>query len=207
MGAYHTISSLICFSVIFTVSAAFDSSEVRLLEDQNGALKRQAAAYWSYFNDDDALGDASAVKRSQYAAATSPIIRFGKRSPQYTFGNSMTRHARTQTNMMDSPLIRFGKRSPSTAPLIRFGKRLPNDPGAPLIRFGKRAFQNSAPHIRFGKRSDSNNLLATDPLTSSEEQLLDSVDPEVAADYLYSRFNRNRRPNPVELEDTMLRFG
>lgn len=81
--------------------------------------------------------------------------------------------------MMDSPLIRFGKRSPSTAPLIRFGKRLPNDPGAPLIRFGKRAFQNSAPHIRFGKRSDSNNLLATDPLTSSEEQLLDSVDPEV----------------------------
>ncbi|KAI1704132.1 hypothetical protein DdX_14496 [Ditylenchus destructor] len=86
MGAYHTISSLICFSVIFTVSAAFDSSEVRLLEDQNGgSIKLQAVAYWCYFNN---YFNASATKHTQYTAVTSPIIRFGKRSPQYTFGNT-----------------------------------------------------------------------------------------------------------------------
>jgi len=181
--------------VVVTIVSAFDSSEIRLLEDQNGG-KRQAT-YWSYFSN----SPDGTVKRSQQYAATSPIIRFGKRASASQFNGGMARQSRTQQQMMD-PIIRFGKRSPNTAPLIRFGKRLPNDPSAPLIRFGKRASVSnlvpSAPHIRFGKRD-------AEPLTSSEE-IMGYWEPS-AADYLYSRFNRNRRPNPVDFEDTMLRFG
>jgi len=188
--------SLVLFAlVVVAIGSAFDSSEIRLLEDQNGG-KRQAT-YWSYFSN----GPDGAVKRSQQYAATSPIIRFGKRSSALGFNGGMARQARTQQHMMD-PIIRFGKRTPSTAPLIRFGKRHPNNPSAPLIRFGKRSISSlasSAPHIRFGKRD------AEPDLTSSEE-IMGFYEPS-AADYLYSRFNRNRRPNPVDFEDTMLRFG
>lgn len=68
----------------------------------------------------------------------------------------------------------------------------------PLIRFGKRAtHMRSAPLIRFGKR-DGDGMQWT-WVTASEEGN--------GGQKRYARFSRNRRPNPVEEEDTMLRFG
>uniref|UniRef100_A0A915E401 Uncharacterized protein n=1 Tax=Ditylenchus dipsaci TaxID=166011 RepID=A0A915E401_9BILA len=136
-------------------------------------------SYWNYFTTSD--NNDGLMKRSQQPyAANTPLIRFGKRSPPAQFGG-MSRQARTQQHMMD-PIIRFGKRTPSTAPLIRLENRAGGN------------FAGSAPHIRFGKRSK-------EPLTSSEE-IMGYWEP-TAADYLYSRINRNTRLNPVDFEDTM----
>ncbi|KAH7730604.1 CRE-FLP-13 protein [Aphelenchoides avenae] len=145
---FHHIIVLAAASV--TLTWAFDSSEIRLLENQ---FEKRSGRYNLYQIPDDELAE---EKRSAYS---SPLIRFGKRSPSEA---QWTRDARN--SMMGSPLIRFGKRSPDAMPLIRFGRspaapliRFGRSPAAaPLIRFGKRA-PYSAPHIRFGKRSEDDN--------------------------------------------------
>jgi hypothetical protein len=157
MVSLHSISVLlVVLSAAWTW--AFDSSEIRLLENQ---YEKRSPRFSLYdFPMDDEM--ATEQKRSSYA---SPLIRFGKRA---SGSSQWTRDVRNVspyphlTNhldaffqaMMGSPLIRFGKRS-MAMPIIRFGKR---PSAAPLIRFGKRA-PYSAPHIRFGKRSDDGNAV------------------------------------------------
>jgi hypothetical protein len=141
MVSLHSISVLlVVLSAAWTW--AFDSSEIRLLENQ---YEKRSPRFSLYdFPMDDEM--ATEQKRSSYA---SPLIRFGKRA---SGSSQWTRDVRNA--MMGSPLIRFGKRS-MAMPIIRFGKR---PSAAPLIRFGKRA-PYSAPHIRFGKRSDDGNAV------------------------------------------------
>jgi len=82
----------------------------------------------------------------------------------------------------DSLAPRSLRMSLQDQPLIRFGKRTPHARNAPLIRFGKR---------------DGGDGMSQQPQwawVGEEGQR-------------YARFSRNRRPNPVEEEDTMLRFG
>nr|CDJ83024.1 FMRFamide-related peptide domain containing protein [Haemonchus contortus] len=107
-----------------SLAVAYDSSELRMLEDEYAMDKRV---------------DTLSRESRSFEENASPLIRFGKRdlsgAPLIRFGRAPEAH----------PLIRFGKRAPDSAPLIRFGR----DPEAsPLIRFGKRS--PAAPLIRFG---------------------------------------------------------
>uniref|UniRef100_A0AC34F9D3 Uncharacterized protein n=1 Tax=Panagrolaimus sp. ES5 TaxID=591445 RepID=A0AC34F9D3_9BILA len=130
---------IVAFLCFLTISSAFDSSEIRMLEEEYD--KRNPLRYM-----DEIIGESE--KR---ARLDNPLIRFGKRS---AYG--MEREIRNAMQM--DPLIRFGKRaSYNGAPLIRFGKRAPYD-GAPLIRFGKRP--DTAPLIRFGKRASPSSMLS-----------------------------------------------
>ncbi|CAJ0569769.1 unnamed protein product, partial [Mesorhabditis spiculigera] len=116
-------------------AAPFDSTEIRMLEDETDYMKRAAPL----------------IRFGKRSPSTGPLIRFGKRSsaPLIRFGRSpdtspLIRFGRSAP---EGPLIRFG-RAPSTGPLIRFGKRSPT---GPLIRFGRAP--EMGPLIRFGKRS------------------------------------------------------
>ncbi|WKY05047.1 hypothetical protein Q1695_005787 [Nippostrongylus brasiliensis] len=106
------------------LAAAFDSSELRMLEDEYAVEKRSAASSQS-------------LPRDSFDESGSPLMGFGKRDP----GAPLIRFGRAPEAQ---PLIRFGKRTPEGAPLIRFGR---DAEASPLIRFGKR----SAPLIRFGR--------------------------------------------------------
>ncbi|KAE9554662.1 hypothetical protein FO519_002149 [Halicephalobus sp. NKZ332] len=166
----------LCF---LSVSAAFDSSEIRLLEEEYGKRNQMSPMFNDFY--------AETQKRGRL---DDPLIRFGKRS------DNVQREIR---NSMD-PLIRFGKRaSMDSAPLIRFGRA--NLDSAPLIRFGKRAME-SAPLIRFGKRPD------TAPLIRFGKRAMDSAPlirfgKRTSEDSFYTSRNR---PSPID-QDVMLRFG
>ena len=114
-----------------TIVSAFDSTEIRMLEDE---LPNADNRIYSRFED----------KRSDDTAGM-PLIRFGKRAAQ-----PLIRFGRTP---QASPIIRFGKRaSPAGSPLIRFGRSA----GSPLIRFGRSA---GSPLIRFGRTPSASPLI------------------------------------------------
>uniref|UniRef100_A0A1I8AGM7 FMRFamide-related neuropeptide n=1 Tax=Steinernema glaseri TaxID=37863 RepID=A0A1I8AGM7_9BILA len=118
------------------VALAFESSEIRLLDDEYD--KRGGAGFFG-FADDVPI----AIERRD-GRLQNPLIRFGKRDADVE--DDFPRTIRNDISL--DPLIRFGKRSTLNTPLIRFGKR-PDT--MPLIRFGKRT-PSTAPLIRFGKR-------------------------------------------------------
>ncbi|ETN83011.1 hypothetical protein NECAME_07603 [Necator americanus] len=113
--------------LIVGVAAAFDSSEIRMLEDGYHVEKRAAPIHLPR-------------EERSFDENAGPLIRFGKRDSQ---GAPLIRFGRAPEAQ---PLIRFGKRSPDSAPLIRFGR---DSEAQPLIRFGKRS--PAAPFIRFGR--------------------------------------------------------
>ncbi|CAD6198148.1 unnamed protein product [Caenorhabditis auriculariae] len=117
-------SSLAVFSALVVFAQAFDSSEIRMLEDE---YEGKGSPMFHY---------RELPKRDM----GSPLIRFGRSAP----GAPLIRFGRAPEAQ---PLIRFGKRSDDGVPLIRFG-RAPE--AQPLIRFGKRA-ADGAPLIRFGR--------------------------------------------------------
>ncbi|KAL6740157.1 hypothetical protein Aduo_013542 [Ancylostoma duodenale] len=110
------------------IAAAFDSSEMRMLEDEYAVEKRS---------------EPFRLPREgrSYDETAGPLIRFGKRDME---GAPLIRFGRTPDAQ---PLIRFGKRTPDGAPLIRFGR---NPEAQPLIRFGKRS--QGAPLISISER-------------------------------------------------------
>uniref|UniRef100_A0AC34RII5 Uncharacterized protein n=1 Tax=Panagrolaimus sp. JU765 TaxID=591449 RepID=A0AC34RII5_9BILA len=121
---------------------AFDSSEIRMIEDEynkRGPLNR-------FLND-------FYMETQKRARLDDPLIRFGKRSVnvEREIRNGMNPLIRfgKRASLDSAPLVRFGRASLDSSPLIRFGKR-PDT--APLIRFGKRSPAIHPPHIRFGKR-------------------------------------------------------
>uniref|UniRef100_A0A914Y9Q3 Uncharacterized protein n=1 Tax=Panagrolaimus superbus TaxID=310955 RepID=A0A914Y9Q3_9BILA len=159
---FNSISMVIVAFLCFLTTSAFDSSEIRMLEEEYD--KRNPLRYM-----DEIIGESE--KR---ARLDNPLIRFGKRA---TYG--MEREVRNSMQM--DPLIRFGKRAASyEGPLIRFGKRAPYD-GAPLIRFGKRP--DTAPLIRFGKRAAPSAMLSAPHIRFGKRDFNDVA---------YSRFSRNR---------------
>ncbi|KAK6021813.1 hypothetical protein OSTOST_12508 [Ostertagia ostertagi] len=81
------------------LAAAFDSSELRMLEDEY-AMDKRAEPMQPREERSFEIGRAPEAH---------PLIRFGKRSPD------------------NAPFIRFG-RNPEASPLIRFGKRSPAAP-------------------------------------------------------------------------------
>jgi hypothetical protein len=165
---------------------AFDSSEIRLLEAQNA--KRHLPLFYP-------------PSLPYYHPAMELIHRVDL--PIAVDGDKMIYEGQTpatskRSALRGAPLIRFGKRALSRGdyhdamvaprslrmdqPLIRFGKRGGGGGGVP--QFGS---AGGAPLIRFGKRDAQYAWMMEQPH--------------------YARFNRNPRPNPVEEEDTMLRFG
>ncbi|TMS37601.1 hypothetical protein L596_004499 [Steinernema carpocapsae] len=134
-----TTSKVFLFAVLAVGAVvAFESSEIRLLEDDLLDDKRSGGGYYG-FADEMPI----AIERRD-GRLRNPLIRFGKRDAETD--EDLSRTARNDFSL--NPLIRFGKRSSLNSPLIRFGKR-PDQ--MPLIRFGKRA-PSTAPLIRFGKR-------------------------------------------------------
>ncbi|KAK0398004.1 hypothetical protein QR680_002382 [Steinernema hermaphroditum] len=119
-----------------SVVSAFESSEIRLLDDEYD--KRSNGGFYG-FSEDLPI----AIERRD-GHLRNPLIRFGKRDADVE--SDLSRTIRNDISL--DPLIRFGKRSALNSPLIRFGKR-PDT--MPLIRFGKRT-PSTAPLIRFGKR-------------------------------------------------------
>ncbi|WKY05046.1 hypothetical protein Q1695_005787 [Nippostrongylus brasiliensis] len=113
------------------LAAAFDSSELRMLEDEFLHRKHSKGLlnYGADAVEKRSAASSQSLPRDSFDESGSPLMGFGKRDP-------------------GAPLIRFG-RAPEAQPLIRFGKRTPE--GAPLIRFGRDA--EASPLIRFGKRS------------------------------------------------------
>nr|UXN84090.1 FMRFamide-related peptide 13 precursor [Heterodera glycines] len=182
MSVKYFLSNFFLFSLfLFGLASAFDSSEVRLIEENERlpsllTLLRNLRSP-VYFNQGEI---------EKRAPLQDPLIRFGKRDVPV-----LARETRNPMGM-DSPLIRFGKRSPMDgAPLIRFG-RSSLDSG-PLIRFGKRSDYDGAPLIRFGKRVPLSPHIRFGKRENMEEGIF--------------RMSRNQRPNPIVEQDTLLRFG
>lgn len=112
---------------------------------------------------------------------------------------------------MFDPLIRFGKRNQlislafSSTPHI-FGKRSDNK-RLSMIDF------SSTPHIRFGKRAPSNTFSENYVTKYLPFNLAVSEMPLSGTNSFLAHYGENgpfvryRRPNPVDEEDTMLRFG
>uniref|UniRef100_A0A7E4VP32 G_PROTEIN_RECEP_F1_2 domain-containing protein n=1 Tax=Panagrellus redivivus TaxID=6233 RepID=A0A7E4VP32_PANRE len=118
--------SLVFLFGMLAVVKSFDSSEIRMLEEEYEKRDPLSQFFDNYAETEKRSpmnGPLVRFGKRSLALATDPLIRFGKRG------------------LDGAPLIRFGKR-PDTSPLIRFGKRSPLS-SAPHIRFGKRDIEDA----------------------------------------------------------------
>uniref|UniRef100_A0A8R1DQA6 Uncharacterized protein n=1 Tax=Caenorhabditis japonica TaxID=281687 RepID=A0A8R1DQA6_CAEJA len=151
------MTSLAVLLVVFVAtSEAFDSSEIRMLDEQYDTKNPFLAYLENQKRSDrptralDSL-DSPLIRFGKRAADGAPLIRFGRApeaSPFIRFGKraSAVPLIRFGRAPEASPFIRFGKRASPSAPLIRFGR---SPAAVPLIRFGRSA---AAPLIRFGRK-------------------------------------------------------
>ncbi|PIC34123.1 hypothetical protein B9Z55_013870 [Caenorhabditis nigoni] len=151
------MTSLLVIPMMFVVAIqAFDSSEIRMLDEQYETnhpffpfLEQKRSDRPTRAMDSPLIrfgkraADGAPLIRFGRAPEASPFIRFGKRAAD---GAPLIRFGRAPEA---SPFIRFGKRAAPSAPLIRFGR---SPSAAPLIRFGRSA---AAPLIRFGRASSA----------------------------------------------------
>ncbi|GMT24499.1 hypothetical protein PFISCL1PPCAC_15796, partial [Pristionchus fissidentatus] len=173
----------IALLLLASTAAAFDSTEIRMLQDESGSLidafghpfgpirLRELRSRHSQPSSGSELRTRRQTDRIREVLGSIRLVRMAPAPAVESIDDSSEGHV---PDKRSAPLIRFGKRSINDeemartvrqdqglgSPLIRFGKRsgpseeeIMEDDGDLMERFGRAPA--SAPLIRFGKRSST----------------------------------------------------